>query len=364
MNNIETWGRYRHKEPGGAWGKIREMERKNPFLLLDPAPLPREGDRALEVCLVRGEAIESRHRVHVVVTDGNGETVHQWGNPELNFFPRSAVKLMQACSWVSRGFDLGGKVTPVDLALACASHEGEKDQVKEVGDWLKRINATEADLECGAHYPYSVAATHELVRAGQKPSQLHNNCSGKHAGLLTFCRACDWESANYTSYDHPVQAAIRDTLGEFFGLDVGKAPWGIDGCGIPTYSMPLGKIAAGMGKLADPSGLKAPLGEAVRTLNSAIAQKPHFIGGTESFCSKIVAESEGRVFAKMGAEGVYGAWIPQAGIGLALKCEDGAARAPEVAMAAVLRELGFPIGFFSPLVKRWSGEIVGQFICA
>jgi L-asparaginase II len=340
------------------------MERKNPFLLLDPGPLPRTGEKALEVCLVRGEAIESRHRVHVMVCDGKGDTVHQWGNPELAFFPRSAVKIMQATTWVSRGFELSGKVTETDLALACASHEGERDQVKEIGHWLERIGATEADLECGAHYPYSVPASQVLVRRGEKPSQLHNSCSGKHTGLLTFCKACEWETANYTSYDHPVQAAIRDTFGEFFDMDVGKAPWGIDGCGIPTYSMSLGKIAAGMGKLADPSRLKAPVGEAVRTLNAAIANKPHFIGGTESFCSKVVAESEGKVFAKMGAEGVYGAWIPQAGIGLALKCEDGAARAPEVAMAAVLRELGFPIGFFSPLVKSWSGEIVGQFIYA
>lgn len=313
---------------------------------------------------MRGGTIESRHRVHVVVADGQGATVRQWGNSGLTFFPRSAVKLMQASAWVSRGFDLAGKVNQADLALACASHEGQHDQVKEVGEWLGRINATEADLECGAHYPYSVPAAHELVRQGKKPSQLHNNCSGKHAGLLTFCRACEWESANYTSYDHPVQAAIRDTFAEFFGADAGKAPWGIDGCGIPTYSMPLGKIAAGMGKLADPGALKASLGEAVRTLNAAIAAKPYFIGGSESFSSKVVAESEGRVFAKMGAEGVFGAWIPQAGLGLALKCEDGAARASEVAMAAVLRELGVPINFFSPLVKRWSGEVVGQFICA
>lgn len=340
------------------------MERKNPFLHLDPAPLPPHGDRALEVCLVRGAAIESRHHVHVVVCDGSGEIVHRWGNPALPFFPRSAVKLIQASAWVSRGFELGGKVTTEGLALACASHEGEREHVKEVAAWLGRINATEADLECGAHFPYSVSAMHELVREGRKPSQLHNNCSGKHAGMLTFCRECEWSTANYTSFDHPVQSAIRATFTEFFGLDAEKAPWGIDGCGIPTYSLPLANVAAGMGKLADPRALTAPLAEAVRTLNAAVAAKPWFIGGTDSFCSKVVEESEGRVFAKMGAEGVYGAWIPQAGLGLAMKCEDGSPRAPEVAMAAVLRELGFPIGFFSPLVKRWTGEIVGQFICA
>jgi L-asparaginase II len=126
----------------------------------------------------------------------------------------------------------------------------------------------------------------------------------------------------------------------------------------------LERMGVAMGRLADPSSLEPMLGEAVLTLNSAIAAKPAYLGGTESFCSKVVAETEGRVFAKLGAEGVYGAWIPQAGLGLAFKAEDGAARAAEVAVAAVLKELGFPLGFFSPLVKRWTGELVGQFTCA
>jgi L-asparaginase II len=340
------------------------MERQNPFRPFDPAPLPPEGDRALEICLVRGASVESRHRVHIVVVNGAGETVHRWGNPELTLFPRSAVKLIQASAWVSRGFALKGKVSTEGLALACASHEGEAEHVKEVAAWLARIHATEADLECGAHYPYSVRAAHALVRAGKMPSQLHNNCSGKHAGFLTFCRECDWETLNYSSYDHPVQAAIRQTFSEFFGLDAAKVPWGVDGCGIPTYALPLQNIAAGIGKLADPRALSAPLGEAVRTLNAALAAKPHYIGGTDSFCTKVIAESKGKVFAKMGAEGVYAAWIPQLGLGLAMKSEDGSPRAPEVALVAVLGKLGFPLQFFSPLVRRWNGEVVGQFICA
>ncbi|MGZ3662111.1 MAG: asparaginase, partial [Bdellovibrionota bacterium] len=188
--------------------------------------------------------------------------------------------------------------------------------------------------------------------------------SGKHSGLLTFCQACEWETAGYTNYDHPVQKAIRETMAEFFGNDMERAHWGIDGCGIPTYSLSLEVMAKGMGRLADPRELNTQLRGAVGTLNAAIAAKPHFLGGTNSFCTKVVTETEGRVFAKLGAEGVYGAWIPQAGIGLALKCEDGTARAAEVAMAAVLRELGHPLGFFSPLVKRWTGEVVGQFVCA
>jgi L-asparaginase II len=340
------------------------MERKNPFLLLNPAPLPGHGDRPLEICLLRGEAIESRHRVHVLVTDSSGEIVHRWGNPDLAFYPRSAVKMMQACTWVSRGFAEEWKLGDEELALACASHYAEPDHVRTATQWLERIGYGEKNLECGAHYPYSEESAHALVRANQKPSQLHNNCSGKHSGLLTLCKGCGWDPVGYTSYDHPVQQALRETLGAFFDVDMNQARWGIDGCGIPTYSISLARMSGAMAKLADPSVLDSSLAGAVRKLNAAVRAKPRFIGGTESFSSKVVAESEGRVFAKLGAEGVYGAWIPQAGLGLALKCEDGATRATEMAMSAVLRELGFPLGFFSPLVTRWTGEVVGQFFCA
>lgn len=340
------------------------MERRNPFLLLHPSPLPADGDRPLEICLLRGEAIESRHRVHVMVCDAKGKTVHRWGRADLPFYPRSAIKMMQACTWVRRGIEKDAKVNQEELALACASHEGETFHVKTVTQWLEKLGLSEKNLECGAHYPYHVPSEHALIRAGKEPSQLYNNCSGKHTGLLTMCQSCGWGAENYTSYDHPVQKALRETLGDFFGVDMDNARWGIDGCGIPTYSVGIEMMARAMAKLADPKKLDAGLAEAVRTLNAAVAAYPLFIGGSDSFSSKVVAESEGRVFAKLGAEGVYGAWIPQAGLGLSLKCEDGAARAAEVAMAAVLGELGFPLGFHSPLVKRWTGEVVGQFFCA
>jgi L-asparaginase II len=340
------------------------MERKNPFLLLNPAVLPPEGDKPLEICLLRGEAIESRHRVHALVCEADGSIAHRWGNPGLSFYPRSAVKLLQATAWVSRGIEKAWKLGDEELALACASHEGENDHVRVVTSWLEKLGCREKDLECGAHYPYHQASAHALIRANHAPSQIHNNCSGKHSGFLSFCRSCDWETAGYTNYDHPVQAAVREALGEFLGTDMRDVAWGIDGCGIPTYSVELCWMGRAMAKLADPRRLPASYGEAVRTLNAAVAKKPRFIGGTDSFCTKVVSETEGRVFAKLGAEGVYGAWIPQAGLGLAMKCEDGAARATEVAMAAVLRELGFPLGFFSPLVKRWTGEVVGEFFCA
>lgn len=339
------------------------MERRNPFSPMDHLPLPPSGDRPLEVRLVRGEAVESRHRVHAMVCDAAGASVLRWGDPGLAFFPRSSVKLMQAVAWVSEGCGRQIGLGPEELALACASHMGEDVHSRVVEGWLARLGLGEEALECGAHRPYHEASADALVREGRRPTQLHNNCSGKHAGLLTLCRCRGWDHVGYSSYDHPAQQAVRGALGRFLGLDMDRAPWGIDGCGIPTYSLPLEALARGMARAADPAGLEAGVGEAVRSLNGAIAAHPLLYGGAASFSSQVVAQTEARVFAKVGAEGVYGAWFPEKGLGLAMKCEDGNARAVEMAMAAVLRELGHPLGFHSPLVRRWTGEVVGQLVC-
>lgn len=338
------------------------MERKNPYLSIDPGPLPSSGDRPLEVCLVRGTAVESRHRVHAVVLEEGTQTMH-WGRADLPLFPRSSVKLLQALSWVAPRFHEKWNLGTAELAIACGSHEGEEKHVQLVAQWLKKLGLSEEALECGAHDPYNKAATRALVKTGQMPSPLHNNCSGKHAGILTGCVSMGWELAGYSNYDHPAQEKIRSVLGEVWERDCRDLPWGIDGCGIPTYSLPLRALALGMYRAADAEKLSLDLQNGIKDLNRAIAEKSEYIGGTDSFCTKVVAETEGRVFAKVGAEGVYGIWIPAAKIGIALKCEDGTTRATEIALVSILNELGYPLRFHSPLVRRWGGEVVGQFFC-
>jgi L-asparaginase II len=312
---------------------------------------------------MRGMAIESRHRVHALVCDARGEIVHQWGNPEFTFFPRSTVKILQAAAWVARGQDRGFPVGDKELAIACGSHTGEPMHIEIVKNWLEGIGLDESHLECGAHDPTHRPSAHALIRAGEKACPIHNNCSGKHSGLLMACLSAGWPTAGYSSYDHPVQEELRQTMGEFLEIDLRSAPWGIDGCGIPSYCVPLRSLALAMAKTADTSGLDSQIQSAVARIARAIKARPELIGGTENFSSQVVAETEGRVFAKVGAEGVYGAWIPAEGLGIALKCEDGTGRAAEAALSAVLRELGFPLSFYSPLVTRWGGEVVGQFIC-
>jgi L-asparaginase II len=313
--------------------------------------------------LLRGAAVESRHRVHALVCDAAGEVVHQWGEADLAFFPRSSIKVIQTVAWVAPGLDRPWPIGEPEFAIACGSHTGEPVHIEIVKSWLEKIGLTEDQLECGSHEPSHRASARALARAGERACPLHNNCSGKHCGLLTACLSAGWEVPGYSSYDHPVQARIRDTLTPFLGLDPRDLPWGIDGCGIPSYCTPLSALALAMARTADPRSLDSDIQEALARVLAAVRARPELIGGSENFSSRVVAESEGRVFAKVGAEGVYGAWIPGEGLGIALKCEDGAARAAEAAMASILGELGFPLSFYSPLVTRWSGEVVGQMIC-
>jgi L-asparaginase II len=338
------------------------MQRRNPFQPLDPRPLPSVGTAPLEVCLIRGNAIESRHRVHAVIADSSGRIQKSWGDPELTFFPRSSIKIIQSICWVAPGyadrFDLGDE----EMAIACGSHEGEAFHERIVGRWLQKLKLRDTDLECGIQEPNLPSASRALARAGGYASQIHNNCSGKHCGFLTACFCEGLDPVGYTNYDHPIQAKIRELMTPFFGMSFVHTPWGIDGCGIPTYLTPLKSLARAMANVADPSLLDVDVQRAIAALNKAVRAHPEMIGGSESFSSRSVLHTQGRVLAKVGAEGVYGVWIPASGIGIALKCEDGNVRGAEAALAAILSELGHPLSFYSPLVHRWTGETVGQFI--
>jgi len=340
------------------------MERKNPFYAKGQKPLPPDGERPLDVVLMRGGALESRHRVHAVVCDSSGKILHSWGDPAFNFFPRSSIKLIQAVSWVARGYDKKFSLGPAEMAIACGSHEAEPYHVEVVRRWLSLLSLTDQDLECGTHEPYHRASARALAAKGELPCQIHNNCSGKHCGFLTACVAEGWPLKGYTNYDHPAQSMVREMMGEFLSLRVEALNWGIDGCGIPTYALPLRSLALAMARCADARSLGSEIQSAVSVISGAVADRPELIGGSDSFSSKVVAETKGRVFAKVGAEGVYGVWIPADGIGVAVKCEDGATRGSEAALTAILNKLGHPVSFYSPFALRWTGEVVGQFICS
>ena len=321
------------------------------------------GDGAAAPVLVeatRGGAVESRHR-------GAFAVVLAAGDVEAPVFPRSAVKPLQALPLVESGaasaFGLGRR----EVALACASHGGEPAHVEAVRDWLGRAGLDEGAPECGAHPPMYADAAMALARQGARPTALHNNCSGKHAGFLCTAVHLGEDPRGYVRPGHPVQRRVAAALAEMTGADLDAATCGCDGCGIPTYAMPLGAIACGMARMADTSGLGPRRGGAAAAILDAMAAEPFFVGGTGSFVTECMAVAGDAVRVKVGAEGVYAAALPRLGYGLALKIEDGASRAADVAVAALLQRLGcFGEGqeralarFIRPVVRNVVGQPVG-----
>jgi L-asparaginase II len=297
-------------------------------------------NRPIVVGVWRGSLIESRHAVACAAVDAAGGVVASWGDIEQPIYPRSAVKPLQAIPLVETGaadrFGLGD----TELALAAASHNGEPQHVAAVQAWLERIGLGANDLECGGHWPFHEASARTLAAAGESPTSLHNNCSGKHAGMLTTALHLGEPTVGYVAKDHPVQRRVGAALAAMCDYPIGGAVFGIDGCSIPTIAMPLQVIATGMARFGAPDQLPPARAAACRRIAQAMTAKPYLVGGMGRLCTALMASSRGGVLVKVGAEGVYAAAVPGRGIGLALKAQDGATRASEVALIAVLSRLG------------------------
>ena len=293
----------------------------------------------LLVEVTRGDMVESRHRAVVAVVDSDGRVVMSAGDFERPVYPRSAIKPLQVIPLVESGAADAFSVSDAEIALACASHAGDPCHVDAVLAWLARIGGGVEDLECGIHLPYSDAASHALLRAGRKPSPAHNNCSGKHAGFLTLAKHLGVPLKGYIDYAHPVQQRILGALEVMTGLDLGPAPRGIDGCGIPVIGIPLGNLARAMACLADPRGQPEARQAACERISRAMAANPFMVSGNGRFCTRIIEATGGRALVKNGAEGVYCGALPDLGLGFALKVDDGADRAAEAITGRLLRRL-------------------------
>lgn len=296
-----------------------------------PAPL---------VEVTRGPIVESRHRACYAVVDAHGGVVHHQGDLEHPVYPRSAIKPLQALPLIESGAAEAFGLSDAEIALACASHDGEPLHVGAVEAWLARIGLSVADLECGVHLPYHVPSMKALLRAGQEPTAAHNNCSGKHSGFLTLAKQLEAPTRGYIKLEHAVQQRVLGALEAMTGLELGRAPIGIDGCGIPTVAIPLGNLALAMARFADPHHEPEERQRACRRILQAVAREPAMIAGTERFCTKVIEVTRERALVKTGAEGVYCAALPELGLGVALKVEDGTGRAAEVLMGHLLVALG------------------------
>ena len=316
---------------------------------------------------IRGNWLENRHRGAFCVANARGEVVASAGNVDFPVFPRSAIKAMQAIPMfetdsVTR-FGLGSD----SVALACASHHGEPAHVTLAAKPLAAIGLDVADLECGAHPPSNPEARKALAASGEKPTALHNNCSGKHAGMLSVARALGIDTHGYVARDHAVQKRVRAAVEAVLGEGLTEDRCGTDGCSIPTWAAPLKNFAAGFARMATGEGLSASHAGAARNIFDAIVAHPHLIAGTDSFDTTVIAAFEGRVITKIGAEGVFCGALRDKGLGFALKCDDGNRDAAIAMIAALLGAIASPdetqravlARFTRQPAKNWRGMEVG-----
>jgi len=286
--------------------------------------------------VTRGSLVESRHRGAIVAVDGDGKIVFSIGDVDAPTFPRSACKAMQALPLMESGaadaYGFGDK----ELALACSSHNGEDEHVALAASMLAKAGRDVETLECGAHWSSSQKVLIHQARAMERPTALHNNCSGKHAGFICACCHQDIDPKGYVGYDHPLQAEIRGVMESLTGAALGHDNCGTDGCSIPTYAVPLRGLAHGFAKMATGNGLEPLRAKASRRLFDACMAEPFYVAGTGRACTALMEAAPGRIFAKTGAEGVFCAAIPEQGIAIAIKCDDGHSRASEAMVAAAL----------------------------
>jgi L-asparaginase II len=299
---------------------------------------------------LRGAAVESQHRGALAIVDSSGAVHTALGDISRPIFPRSAVKVLQALPLVASGAADRFGLTDEELALACASHGGEAAHAATAARMLAKAGVDVQALECGAHWPYFEGATKSMAAASEMPSALHNNCSGKHSGFV--CLGClmaqDTSNvkdrrtflAGYVKTSHPVMREITAALQTTTGYDLAQTAVGTDGCSIPTYAIPLRNLAHAFAKVATGQGLSSSHAQAAQRLRKAVAQAPFMVAGTGRFDTRVMQLLGERVFCKVGAEGVYCAALPEQGLGVAIKMDDGNnARAAEVVMASVITRL-------------------------
>lgn len=317
---------------------------------------------AVAVRVMRGEAEESAHEVHAVVVGLEPGVEHRFGDPGLRAFWRSAMKPLQALPVVADSaaerFGFGER----EIALCCASHHATPEQVAVVAGMLEAIGLDESALACGPHRPTSEEAARALDRAGEEPGRVHNNCSGKHAGMLALARHRAWATEGYERLDHPVQRRIREELARWLPRDPGELRWATDGCAVPTPRVSLREMAGAYARLAR-------TGEpAAAVVASAMTGRPSLISGPGALSARLMGVTGGRLVAKEGAEGVFCVAGREGGWGAALKVRDGATRAVGPALLAALGVLGLlEAGELDeladarrPPVRDTRGEVVGE----
>jgi L-asparaginase II len=311
--------------------------------------------------VTRGPLVESWHRGAIAVAAPSGALALQLGDIERPVYPRSAIKALQALPLLETGAaDRFGFGAP-EIALACGSHAGTEKHAGLAAAMLVRAGLGTDDLHCGAHPPLGAAAAAALIAEGSEPTQLHNNCSGKHAGMLATAVHMREPTAGYWEAHHPVQQRIHRVLAEIAGVPLGADVQGVDGCSVPNWAMPLSVLARTFARLGTGAGMGEERRSALRRILAACWENPELVAGRGRADTVVMRALPRQVFMKTGAEGVYCGAFPELGLGFALKIDDGGKRAAAgTAMALVERFYPAARGLM-PLgaIKTWWGVEVG-----
>lgn len=317
--------------------------------------------------VTRGKAIDSVHYGSIAVVDREGRLLFAAGDPHYLTTTRSALKPLQALPFVAGGGIAHFGYTPEQVALLCASHSGEPRQVAAVADMLARAGCTPEQLQCGVHPPLFYAAREELPPAGMVFTPLQHNCSGKHSGMLAYCRQHDLPLDSYLAFDHPLQQAIRTAVAYMGGVDEAALVPGIDGCSAPNYALPLDRLAYAFARLAT-QGDDGRYGAAPKTLAAAMSTHPDMVSGEGRNDLILMRAGRGDWVTKVGAEGVQAIGVRSKGWGIALKVVDGNARGLHPATVAVLDLLGLLDAqqqatlatWREPIIRNYRGLITGR----
>ncbi len=286
----------------------------------------------------RGDILECVHRGTAVVATAKGDVAEAWGDPERVVLPRSACKILQALPLVESGAADAAGLGTEQLALACASHSGSRLHTGLARRWLAGLGMGERDLRCGAHVPIDQEAAHDLYQRHARPDQFHNNCSGKHCGFLTANRHYRG-GTEYIDPGHPLQKAVRQATEEVTGTEV--RGFAIDGCSAPNFAVPLRGLATAMARIATADrSLSGARAKAAIRLREAMIAHPELVAGEGRASTELMRACRGKAAVKSGAEGVFVAILPERGLGIAVKIDDGNGRGSQAAIAALLARHG------------------------
>jgi len=292
--------------------------------------------------LIRGDAMESLHYGSIAVVDARGRLVDHTGDPEGTTFLRSCAKPLQVLPLLESGAAERFGFTPAELACMCGSLNGEDFQVQTVLRILQKIGRSEDDLQCGTHPPLHGPTAMRLAEEGKMPRPVHHNCAGKHAGMLALCVSHGWPIETYLRPDHPVQQLIIRQIARMTEVPLENIRSGTDGCGAPTFALPLRSLALAYAKMAKAGRMDGkrpdPSGKALESLMKALLRHPEMIGGEDRLCTAVMRAAPGRIFAKSGAEGTYALSLTERSLGIALKIADGNPRAIPPAVIEILRQ--------------------------